>query len=71
MVMTHFYTFFVQDRIQMDEVIGTLRSFGDIEASGTSPSLKLSKLDTSVLHMTEKSLTLEAPSKKASENVIY
>ena len=54
---THFSTFFVQDRIQMDEVNDTLRSFWEIEASGTSPSPILSKLDTSVLRVTEESLT--------------
>ena len=54
---THFSTFFVQDRIQMDEVNDTLRSFWEIEASGTSPSPVLSKLDTSVLRVTEESLT--------------
>ena len=54
---THFSTFFSQDREQMNEVNDTLRSFWEIEASGTVSSPIMSKDDRSVLQKTEESLT--------------
>ena len=54
---THFSTFFVQDQIQMAKVNDTLRSFWEIETSGTAKTPVMSSLDTSVLHKTEQSLT--------------
>lgn len=54
---THFSTFLSLDRVQMDEVNDTLRSFWEVESSGTMSKPILSKLDTSVLHKTEESLT--------------
>ena len=49
---THFSTFFSQDRKQMNEVNDTLRSFWEIEASGTVSSPIMSKDDRSVLQKT-------------------
>ena len=45
---THFSTFFSQDREQMNEVNDTLRSFWEIEASGTVSLPIMSKDDRSV-----------------------